>query len=150
VRINELPSGLKYLGMAAFWRSGPNVRITYLPQGLRELPSYAFYSCPGVAITTFGGNSVEDKLTILGAGCLSGCGTGVSGFMEPVAITIGSSVVTISPNTGIGVPIFDNYKPGGFQKFSITAPRNEDGYTLPDGTKSNLGHWFKADENIKI
>jgi hypothetical protein len=57
IELNGLPTNLKYIGQQGFFRSGPNVKISKLPEKICSIGSQAFADCPYVAIAEFGSNN---------------------------------------------------------------------------------------------
>ena len=54
--INELPAKLTTLGMSAFQNGGSGLIVTRIPEGVTLIDSYAFFACPNVKVSEFGGN----------------------------------------------------------------------------------------------
>ena len=77
ITINELPSGLTYLGGMAFYLGGPNVYVSKIPSGLTSLEGQVFAFCPNVRIGSFGDSS-GIGLNKIGSQALFNAG--VSGF----------------------------------------------------------------------
>lgn len=92
VSINELPSKLQKLGDSAFNRAGINCIITKIPDGIEKIPYRAFYGCPNVKISEFGGNN--SKLHTIGNEAFETAGKGDK-VADVTSMTIHASVTTI-------------------------------------------------------
>lgn len=51
----ELPSALKTIGNAAFFKGGPNIKFTTIPTGVRTIGQNTFAFCENLVMKTFGG-----------------------------------------------------------------------------------------------
>ena len=73
---NGLPENLEELGESAFYRGGPNIKITQLPKKLKEIKSNTFSDCAQVAIREFGSAdaSAESALTQIAGGAFARAG----------------------------------------------------------------------------
>ena len=73
---NGLPEKLEELGESAFYRGGPNIKITLLPEKLKEVKSNTFTDCAQVAIREFGSAdaSADSALTQIATGAFARTG----------------------------------------------------------------------------
>lgn len=106
VSINELPTSLTILGGSAFQNGGPNIKVTKIPDGIVDLPSYTFSRCPNVKISEFGSDGSGSKLTSIGTQCFAQSATGNIGgdvtsvVFHPSITTIGTQAFQQYGKTG--------------------------------------------------
>ena len=83
---NGLPENLEDLGESAFYRGGPNIKITQLPKRLKEIRSNTFADCAQVAIREFGSAdaSAEFALTQIAGGAFARAGLGRTDITEVI------------------------------------------------------------------
>jgi hypothetical protein len=98
LEINELPEGLLSIGAEAFYHAGKNIKITKIPNGVKEIGRAAFEFCDNVKISEFGTNDgTGSQLEIIKSRAFASTGTGSEGA-PLTSIYFKNSITTIEAN----------------------------------------------------